>query len=110
MLDSVTTEAGTMTDAEYHAIVGHHLSEATALMLQMGIPAEWVVAGYGLTFALAILRVVGRCDEHPSRITCHFGRLLPFFLPLFTEVPGKKTNSRKFTVANGPSGVAASPR
>jgi hypothetical protein len=28
-------------------------------------------------------------------MTCHIGRLRPFFLPLFTEVPGKM-NSRKF--------------
>src|ERR687898_920614 len=34
------------------------------------------------------VRVVRQCDGHPSRISCHFGRLLPFFLPLFTEVRG----------------------
>jgi hypothetical protein len=28
-----------------------------------------------------LTRVVKQCDEHPSRITCHFGRLRFFFLP-----------------------------
>jgi hypothetical protein len=34
----------------------------------------------------------------------------PFRLPLFTGVRGKKTNSRKFTVASNPSGATLSTR